>query len=124
MRQLLGGQLLPGMDPSMTAPQPKSAITGESAPPPPPPPAPAAPAANAPRGNGSAAPVAPPAPPSSAEPPTVVGQAAHQPTQVSPVATQAQPQRGSAPTNGGAPAAGGNRQAASNKADDEDWWTE
>ena len=112
VRQLLGGQLLPGMDAAtMQAPPAKQAIAAESAPA-----APAAPAAptNAPRnGNGGSA------PPTAVQP---AKSASHQATQVSPAAAAAQ-QR---PANGGSPAAtqANAKQAANGKEDDEDWWTE
>ena len=115
VRQLLGGQLLPGMDAAMQAPAAKPAIAAEPAPAAPPTQAaPAAPASAPRNGNGgSAAPTAvQPAQPAS-----------HQATQVSPAAAAAQ-QR---PANGGSPAAATQasaKQAANGKEDDEDWWTE
>ena len=102
MRQLLGGQLLPGMDTAVQAPAPKPAIAADPVPP------------DAPRNGTSASPAA-----TTVQP---VQSAAHQPTQVSPAPAQAQ-QR---PVNGGsaATAQAATKQAANGKEDDEDWWTE
>ena len=119
VRQLLGGQLLPGMDAAaVQAPPAKQAIAPEPAPAAPPtqvaPAAPAAPASAPRNGNGGSA------PPTAVQP---AQSASHQATQVSPAAAAAAQQR---PTNGGSPAAtqANTKQAANGKEDDEDWWTE
>ena len=100
MRQLLGGQLPGGADPSMAAAQPKPAIAAD--------PAPSATQAGAAPRNGT----------SQAAPTTV--QSAAQVAAGAPTQVHAQRSNGGAPV----PSQANGKQGANGKEEEEDWWTE